>query len=136
MDEPKKTFKEFLKETPKFACPEIAELKRDLEVAFGLDVVCLPCDDPILGEVGYVIFHTEGGQEKSVIIRRAFGPVADGVKLLSKKEIENEYDRAVANDQAITRYDDPVRMIVGFIVYSGSGRRWYHIDLKDLKASE
>lgn len=132
----KKTFDDFLREHPMTDCPEMAGLKQELADAFGIDVVCLPCDDPILGEVGCVIFQIKDGKEKSVIIRRTFGPKADSVKMPSKKDIEQEYYKALMEDHVITRYDDPVNRLVGFIVSRGSGRKWYHISFKDLRADE
>jgi len=129
-------FMKFFHKSPPWSelkCPEAITLRQNLESQFGLSVDCLPCDDPLTGKVGFVIFKNDGGNEKKVIIMRQYAPKADNVLLKTMSEMEEQYNTAVERDYLITRHDNPAGMMAGFIVSRGSGRTWYNISLRDVK---
>jgi len=128
-----KTFEEFISDNSNGVMPDTKDLVNNFKKEFDLDVTCLPCDDPIAGEVGYVIFRRKNNIENTVFVSRSIGPKVTTKKLPSKDMFKSVYNSAIAYDLPIERYDDPSRLMVGFIVSRGSGRTWYCLPISKLR---
>ena len=90
-----------------------------LKSAFALEVTCLPCDDPLEGQYGFVLFRMRDAFEDSIIISRQVAPKTINVQVTSKQELEKIYNEAIMTDWLVDRYDDPKSMKLGFIVSKG-----------------
>lgn len=93
----------------------------------------IPCDDPLLGKKGYILFREESGNEISINIEMSFSKKAVEVRYDNRNEFNKVFKEAWNSDKPINIYDDPCKYLLGFIVDSRNERIWHNIKLIDFK---
>lgn len=118
---------------------DIADMKRQMnEITGNKDIEIIPYDCPLKGRYGFMVFlpASEGKQEKSVDIYREMHDRPIQVVVTSESELNDIFYDAYTNNYRILLCDDPVKLLVGFLVFKRNCITWYHCHVSLLKHNE
>jgi hypothetical protein len=93
----------------------------------------LPCDSPLEGTYGFVVFTNTPEGEKSVYLQRKVWANAVTNQIKTRSEFDKIFSEAYSADYKIIPCDDPVKRILGFLVLKNSSVTWYCISLTAFK---
>lgn len=120
---------------------EVAIIKKDICDMFLVDcpkektdeLIVIPFDSPLSGTLGYVMYREESGKELSANLQVRFAKKAEEIMYNNRDLFNEAFSKAWESDKPLSIYDDPVRMLCGFIVDSRDSRVWHYIRLSDYK---
>jgi len=126
---------------PPWRVEEMATVKRGLCDVFWpdtgddkrVDLVVLPCDDPIGGKLGYTLFNGQDGSDLQAVIQVRYAAPAEPIFHNTGDGFNRAFSEAWDSGKTMYLCDDPVKRLCGFIVEGREYRRWHHINESDLR---
>jgi len=120
---------------------EMVNIKKDLCNLFWVDyseekmgeLYIIPSDNPLLGMLGYTLYREESGKEISANLQMSFSKKAVEIAYNDRGMFNDAFSKSWDSEKPLCIYDDPVRMLCGFIVDSRDRREWHYIRLSDYK---
>ena len=97
------------------------------------NLTILPCDAPLEGTYGFVVFTDTPEGEKAMYLNRKIWPNANTIQVSTRSEFDKIFSEAYTADYKIIPCDDPVMRLLGFIVLKNSSTTWYCISLTKFK---
>ena len=97
------------------------------------NLTVLPCDVPLEGTFGFIIFTDTPKGEKSVYLQRKIWADTTTVQIKTRSEFDKIFSETYTADYKIIPCDDPMKRLLGFIVLKNSSAIWYCITLTAFK---
>lgn len=97
------------------------------------EITIIPCDEPLIGLKGFMLFKEEFGKELSVNVQIKSSVEATKIVYTNREAFNNAFEKAWDSEKPLYIYDDPILILCGFIVESRKGREWHYIKLIDYK---
>lgn len=92
----------------------------------------LPSSNPIEGLYGF-LFWKEQIRGQGLPLQVKIFSRAESLEYENYQDLNAAFQKAFEADRFLIKYDDPMRLVLGFIEVKNSGSFWHHISLVRLR---